>query len=494
MNTVRDLPWLDRLGGYVAGRWVTDLAAGASAVVNPATLEPLARLPNLGPRETAAAIEAADQACREGAPPAERRRWLEAIHDGLQASKDSFARLITLENGKPLPEAVAEVEYTCGFFQFFANHLDRLEPERLPGRMRGCEWTVVHRPAGVAALISPWNFPLAMLGKKLAPALGAGCGVVIKPAPQTPLSLIALCRLAEHAGVPPGWLNLVLGPAPPIGEMLCTHPAVRILSFTGSTATGRWLAAHAGPHLKRLTLELGGNAPFVVFEDAELESAVAALVANKFRAAGQTCVCANRVLVQESVAARFIAALAERVAGLRVGNGLDPSTDIGPLIHCTAWEKVNALVHDALARGAQRLVGERPLPAGLGPGAFYPPTLLTDITPDMRLWNEEIFGPVIAIRTFASETEAVTEANRTHCGLAAYVFSRDSQRLDRVAPRLRFGHVGLNTGAGPTPEAPFGGFGDSGFGREGGLEGLLEYCESQVLATAGSAPPNASVR
>lgn len=479
-----DSKLLDKRGGFIGGHWMGESAAGSFDVVNPATGEVLARLPDLGADESVAAITAAERSLCPGEPVSARRPWLEAIHDRLVQQREELARIITCENGKPLKEARVEVDYTCGFFRFFAEQMHRLEPDMLPARLRNCAWTVHHRPAGVAGLIAPWNFPLAMLGKKLAPALAAGCAVVIKPARQTPLSMIAMCRLAEEASLPAGRLNLVMGQARPIGETLCAHPAVRLISFTGSTEIGQWLAERSAPHLKRLTLELGGNAPFLVFEDANLEAAADGLVANKFRAGGQTCVCANRVLVHEAVAARFTTLVAERVSRLRVGNGLDPATDVGPLIDRAAYEKVTAHVQDALARGARRIVGGDPAPLDRDWGAFFPPTVLAGVTEGMRVCQEETFGPVVPIATFASEDEGIAAANRTCYGLAAYVFSGDGARLQRLLPRLEFGHVGLNTGTGPTPEAPFGGFKQSGFGREGGLDGLFEFCESQVVAQA----------
>jgi len=293
-----------------------------------------------------------------------------------------------------------------------------------------------------------------------------------------------LCRLAEKSGLPTGRLNVVVGEAGPIGETFCTHPAVRIISFTGSTEIGEWLATRSAPHLKRLALELGGNAPFIVFEDADLEAAADALMTNKFRVAGQTCVCANRVLVQQGVAATFTALVAQRVRKLRVGDGTDPASDLGPLIDRAQYEKVTAHIRDAIQRGAQRIVGHDPAPLTHDWGAFFPPTVLTGVTPDMLVCRDETFGPVIAIASFASEEEVVTAANETCYGLAAYVFTESTARLDHLASRLQFGHLGFNTGTGPTPEAPFGGFKRSGFGREGGLEGLVEFCESQVVARA----------
>jgi succinate-semialdehyde dehydrogenase/glutarate-semialdehyde dehydrogenase len=407
---------------------------------------------------------------------------LTEIAAGLLGHKEELARIITLEHGKPLKEGVVEVEYSAGFFTFFARSLDRIRPELLPERPRNLRWQVHHRPAGVAGLITPWNFPLAMLAKKLAPALGAGCGIVTKPASQTPLTAIALYELMHRIGLPAGRVNLVTGKAGPIGKVLCRHPAVRVISFTGSTEVGKLLAEGAAPYLKRMALELGGNAPFIVFDDADADQAAEALMANKFRAGGQTCVCTNRVYVQAGIAERFSRAVADRTARLKVGDGLSADTDIGPLIDRNGFDKVAAHVADALRRGATRLVGSDPPRPANDWAAFYPPTVLTGVTPEMLVCREETFGPVVAISRFSGELQVVELANSTPYGLAAYVFTCDAARAERVIARLRFGHVGLNTGTGPAPEAPFGGMKESGFGREGGIEGLLEFCETQVVA------------
>ncbi len=478
------LPFGAQPGGYIDGRWVCESTAGTTDVVNPATGEVLARLPMMGRDEAVAAVEAAARSLRVASPAMERRAWLTGIHDGLMSHREELGRLVTLEHGKPLKEGIGEVEYAAGFFRFFAEQIDTLEPEMLPGRIRNCRWTIHHRPAGVAGLITPWNFPLAMIGKKLAPAIAAGCAAVIKPAALAPLSTIALCGLAEQCGLPPGRLNVLVGKSGPIGDVLCSHPAVRIVSFTGSTEVGRLLIERTAPHIKRLAMELGGNAPFIVFDDTDIDPAADALIANKFRASGQTCVCTNRVYVQRGIAKAFIEAVRVRVEKLRAGDGLDPQVDIGPLIDRTAFDKVAEHVADAIARGATRLCGGDPPRPAHAWGAFYPPTLLVGVTPEMLVCREETFGPVVAVLTFDDEDRVVEAANATPYGLAAYVFTRDAARAARVISRLQFGHVGLNTGTGPAPEAPFGGMKQSGFGREGGHEGLLEFCETQVVASA----------
>jgi succinate-semialdehyde dehydrogenase/glutarate-semialdehyde dehydrogenase len=322
-----------------------------------------------------------------------------------------------------------------------------------------------------------------MMAKKLSAAIAGGCAVVAKPAELTPLSMIALWNLiADEADHPPGRLNLVMGPPAPIGRVMCAHPAVRVISFTGSTEVGRMLMAQSAPQLKRLALELGGNAPFIVMDDADLSRAVDALMASKFRCAGQTCVCANRVYVQRGIAGRFIEAVAERVRKLRVGDGLDPQTDIGPLINRAGFEKAARHVHDALGRGARRIVGEDQSPPEQEWGCFYRPAVLVGLKADMLIAQEETFAPVVAIGEFDTEDEVIDLANATPYGLACYLFTADPGRGQRMLERLHFGHAGLNSGTGPAPEAPFGGMKQSGFGREGGLEGLMEFCETQTIA------------
>jgi succinate-semialdehyde dehydrogenase/glutarate-semialdehyde dehydrogenase len=479
-------PLLPKISGYIGGNWAQARSGGTMPVTNRATGEHLADVPCMGEAEAASAVEAAATSQRTvSPPPQERREWLLALHQSLLENKAELARIITLEHGKPLKESQVEVEYAAGFQKFFAEQLKHLEAETLPEAIRNCRWVIHHRPAGVAGLITPWNFPLAMLAKKIAPALAAGCSVVLKPASITPLITIAVAGLFERIGLPTGRFNLVIGRAGPIAKVLCSHPAVRLISFTGSTEVGSELIRNTAPHVKRLSMELGGNAPFFVFEDADLAAAADQLMANKFRAGGQTCVCANRVYVHERIAAEFTEAMAERVRKLRVGDGLDPATDIGPLINRDAFDKVREHVQDALARGAERVVGDDPPRPQHDWGAFYPPTLLTGIEPNMRITQEETFGPVLPLATFKDEESVIEAANSTPFGLAAYVFTSDAERAKRVLPQVRFGHVGLNTGTGPTPEAPFGGMKQSGFGREGGVEGLLEFCETQTVAAAG---------
>jgi len=478
-------PLIPQCAGFIGGRWGAS-SPDLAAIRNPATGDLLAQVPNLGPEETRRAVQAAELSLQSPAGAPDRRAWLAGTAERLTAARDELARLITLENGKHFKEAQTEVDYAAGFFRFFAGQLDRLEPETLPHVIRGCRWTTYRRPAGVVGLITPWNFPVAMLAKKVSAALAAGCAFIARPSELTPLSAIALCRVLEQAWVPAGRANLVLGPAPGIVEVFCEHPAVRLISFTGSTEVGRRLMAASAPQVKRLALELGGNAPFIVFADADLEAAVTGLLASKFRANGQTCVCTNRVYVQSPVREAFESAVTRHVRALRVGDGMDPATDLGPLINRAACDKVRAHGQDAIERGARRLVGDDPPRPVNDWGAFYPPTVLTGVTPTMRVCTEETFGPIVSIASFNDEEEVVRAANATCHGLAAYVFGRDRTRLARVVAQLEFGHVGVNTGAGPTPEAPFGGMKQSGFGREGGVDGLLEFCEAQVTAEPAS--------
>jgi len=452
-------------------------------VHNPATGELLSCLPNMSEMETIDAVNRARASLKSPPSSTVQRKWLTSVTSLLRTHQDELARIITLEQGKPLVESAAEVSYAAGFFEFYADQLEHLAPQTLKRPGGGSTWTVYRRPVGVVGVITPWNFPLAMLAKKVAAAMAAGCSVVAKPSELTPLSAVALWSLFRQAGIPAGLMNLVIGDPEPIGKVLCEHPAVRMISFTGSTATGRWLIRESAGQVKRLALELGGNAPFIVFEDANLEAAVDSLIANKFRAGGQTCVCTNRVLVHREVDDAFTELLIDRVCKLRVGNGMEAGIDIGPLINRAAFNKVVLHVHDALQKGARRLFGREVSPPVEDWGCFFPPTVLRDVKNEMLVWREETFGPVLAVRTFEDESQAIEMANDTIHGLAAYVFTQDADRAQRVTCQLDFGHVGLNTGSGPTPAAPFGGMKQSGFGREGGLEGLFEFCELQTVVS-----------
>ncbi len=468
--------------GYIGGQWAGADSGTALAVTNPATGEELARVPNMGRAETDRAIACAAESVGWEEPADLRKQRLLDLCDRMEKRKQELGRIITLEHGKVISQGIGEVEYAIGFFRFFAEALETVHGYSLEKTVKNCRWQVRYRPAGVAGLIVPWNFPLGMLAKKLGAALAVGCSVVIKPSILTPLSTIALCRLLEESGFPPGRINAITGKARPIAEALYSHPAVRILSFTGSTEIGKELIRNSAAGVKRLSLELGGNAPFIVFEDADLERAADELMGNKFRGSGQTCVCANRVYVHQAVSKAFEKAVTDRVKRMKTGNGMDPQTEIGPLINREGLDKVAQHVQDAVSRGARLLAGgvaDRPEQDW---GCFYPPTVLAGVHHGMQVFQEETFGPVIAISEFSGEEEVIQKANDTCYGLAAYVFSGSSRRLERISKRLMFGHVGLNTGTGPTPEAPFGGMKESGFGREGGIEGLHEFIEIQTAA------------
>lgn len=474
-------PLLTTTHGSITGPWCTADSQKMMTVINPATGETIAIVPVMGRTETTRAVDAAAQALAVPASIEQRQQWLIQLADLITEHRAELGRIITHEHGKPLAEAQGEADYAASFFRYYAGVVHHLKPKLLADRPRNHSWTVYYRPAGVVALITPWNFPLAMLAKKFSAALAADCCSVIKPSSKTPLSMIALFSLIEQIGLPPGKANLVLGPAGEISDVLCEHPAVRVISFTGSTAVGKKLIANTAPHLKRLALELGGNAPFIVFGDANVDRAVDQLMSNKFRGAGQTCVCANRVYVQKSIVDEFSEMLTARVNALRVGNGMDDGVTMGPLIDHTAVEKVKRHVDDAIARGARCLTNSEPVSSQLNTGNFYPPTVLRGVTAEMQCVNDETFGPIVPIIEFESEAEVVEAANRTEFGLAAYVFTSDSERAARVIPLLKFGHVGYNTGSGPTAEAPFGGMKHSGFGREGGLEGLHDFIETQTV-------------
>jgi succinate-semialdehyde dehydrogenase/glutarate-semialdehyde dehydrogenase len=477
---IHESPLLAQLSGYLSGAFLP--ATGASLIVNdPATGLKIASLPSFGERETRDAISASERALILPTSLAKRKEWLERIADAHVRHRETLAQIITKENGKPISEARGEVDYSATFYADCARRINCLAPRVLQLQSKNHQWTVYARPAGVAGLIVPWNFPLAMLAKKAAAALAAGCPIVVKPSEKTPLSSIALFHIFHEAGVPPGMAHLVFGDAQAIGKALCQHPAVRVISFTGSTAVGKLLSVQAAPHVKRMALELGGNAPFIVFEDADLGHAASELMTNKFRCSGQTCVCTNRVYVHSKIASAFGKLLASKVSALKVGPGADPSTQVGPLIDREGFDKVQDLVADALQSGASALAGGPTKIAAGDTGRFYPPTVLADVKSEARCLKEELFGPVILLVRFDNDEEVIHAANDTEYGLAAYVFTQSAERADSVITQLRFGHVGLNTGTGPTAEAPFGGMKQSGLGREGGDEGIFEFIELQTV-------------
>jgi succinate-semialdehyde dehydrogenase/glutarate-semialdehyde dehydrogenase len=467
---------------YIDGAWV---GTPAMAVIDKATGEEITRVPDMGAKETNAAIEAAHRAFKPWAARLAKdrskilRRWYELIIEHA----DELALLLTKEQGKPLAEAKGEILYGAGFVELFAEEAKRVYGETIPSHKADARIVVMKQPVGVVAAITPWNFPSAMITRKVSPALAVGCTVVVKPAEDTPLSALALAELAERAGLPKGVLNVVTAKNPvPIGEAMTSNPRVRMVTFTGSTEVGKILMAQAAGTVKRVGMELGGNAPFIVFDDADLDKAVAGAMASKFRNAGQTCVCANRILVQDSVYDAFAEKLVDAVRGLKVGPGTEAGVTVGPLINADAVKKVSEHVADAVKKGAKVVVGGKPHALGR---TFYEPTILTEVTPDMRVSCEETFGPVAPLFRFATEAEAIRMANDTPFGLAAYFFARDIGRCWRVAEALEYGIVGVNEGITSTEIAPFGGFKESGVGREGSHHGIDEFVEIKYTLMGG---------
>jgi succinate-semialdehyde dehydrogenase/glutarate-semialdehyde dehydrogenase len=462
------------------GKWVSADNGMTFAVRDPATGSLLAEVPDCGAPETRRAIAAAAAALPawQALPAKQRAQVLQRWFVLINANADDLAQLITAEGGKPLSEARGEVTYGASFVEWFAEEGKRTYGETIPATAVDKRLVVIKQAIGVCAAITPWNFPLAMITRKVAPALAAGCTVVVKPAEQTPLTALALAVLAEEAGFPPGVFNVLTGDPVAIGGELTASPVVRKLSFTGSTEVGRLLMAQCAPTIKKLSLELGGNAPFIVFDDADVDAAVNGALIAKYRNTGQTCVCANRILVQSGVYEEFAQKLAVRAGQLTVGAGIEEGVAQGPLIDDAALAKVEAHVADALTKGARVLCGGARHARG---GNFYQPTVLADVTPDMQVACEETFGPVAPLFRFASEAEAVAMANDTEFGLAAYFYSRDVARCWRVGEALEYGMVGVNTGLISNEVAPFGGVKQSGIGREGSKYGIEEYLDIKYL-------------
>jgi len=465
---------------FSGGKWITADSGTTFAVRDPATGAVLANVPNCGAAETQRAIAAADAALpawRE-LPAKGRAQVLQRWFAAINRNADDLAQMITAECGKPLAEAKGEVAYGASFVEWFAEEGKRAYGETIPATLADKRLVVIKQAIGVCAAITPWNFPLAMITRKVAPALAAGCTVVVKPAEQTPLTALALAALAAEASFPAGVFNVLTGDPVAIGGELTTSPVVRKLSFTGSTEIGRLLMAQSAPTIKKLSLELGGNAPFIVFDDADVDAAVDGALIAKYRNTGQTCVCANRILVQAGVYEEFATKLAARVGGLKVGAGNEEGVVQGPLIDAAGLAKVEAHVADALAHGARVLCGGARHARG---GNFFQPTVLADVTPAMRVAREETFGPVAPLFRFATEAEAVAMANDTEFGLAAYFYSRDIGRCWRVGEALEYGMVGVNTGLISNEVAPFGGVKQSGLGREGSKYGIEDYLEIKYL-------------
>ena len=469
---------------YIDGRWADADNGATFAVRNPATGEVLANVPDAGAAETRRAIAAAHAAwpAWRGRTGKERAGMLRRWYELMMAHSEDIARLMTAEQGKPLAEAKGEVVYGASFVEWFAEEAKRVYGDTIPSPAADKRLIVIKQPVGVCAAITPWNFPAAMITRKVAPALAAGCTVVVKPAEQTPLTALALAELAARAGFPAGVFNVVTGDPVAIGSELTANPVVRKLSFTGSTEVGRLLMAQCAGTIKKISLELGGNAPFIVFDDADIDAAVQGALASKYRNTGQTCVCANRLLVQDGVYDVFAAALAAEVRELKVGDGMEQGVAQGPLIDGQALRKVEEHVADALAKGARILTGGHRHHLG---GTFYEPTVIAGVTPDMQCAREETFGPVAPLFRFASEAEAIAMANATEFGLAAYFYSRDIARCFRVAEALEYGIVGVNAGIISNEVAPFGGVKQSGIGREGSKYGIEEYLEIKYLCLGG---------
>jgi succinate-semialdehyde dehydrogenase/glutarate-semialdehyde dehydrogenase len=469
---------------YVDGAWIQAKSGGAVQVDNPATGEIIGSVPKLGTAETRDAIEAANRAFPLWSKKTgkERAVVLRKWFDLMMENQEDLARLMTLEQGKPLTESRGEVAYAASFLEWFGEEAKRVYGDTIPGHQADKRIVVIKQPIGVVACITPWNFPLAMITRKAGPAIAAGCTVVLKPAAQTPFSALALAELAERAGVPKGVFNIVTGAAREIGGELTSNPIVKKLSFTGSTEIGKLLMAQCASTIKKLSLELGGNAPFIVFDDADLDAAVEGAVASKYRNTGQTCVCTNRLLVQEPVYDVFAEKLAAAVKKLKPAFGLEAEATQGPLIDNAAVEKVESHIRDAQAKGAKVLLGGHRHMLG---GRFFEPTILTDVTPAMAVAREETFGPVAPLFRFKTEADAVALANDTEFGLAAYFYGRDIARVWRVAEALEYGIVGINTGIISTEVAPFGGVKESGLGREGSKYGIDDYVEMKYLCLGG---------
>ncbi|KRS10842.1 succinate-semialdehyde dehydrogenase [Roseovarius atlanticus] len=470
---------LFRQAALIDGDWIE---RADMQVINPATGQVMGTMPDMTAEETERAILAAETAMRDWRTRthAARADLLMRWHDLVLEHTEDLAQILTAEQGKPLAESRGEVAYGASFIRWFAEEARRIDGAIIPSPVPSKKILAMKEPVGVCAIITPWNFPIAMITRKVAPGLAAGCTMVIKPSDFTPYSALALAVLSERAGIPKGVLNILTGRPEEIGKTLTASPVVRKLSFTGSTRVGALLAEQCAPTLKKLSLELGGNAPFIVFDDADLEAAVEGAMLSKFRNGGQTCVCANRILVQAGIHDAFVAALSERVDALKVGPGDAEGSDIGPMINAAAIKKITTHVEDALSKGARRSTAARELAAH-----YADPMVLTDATSDMQLASEETFGPVAPIFRFETEDEAIAFANGTPYGLAAYFYTRDLARAFRVGEELEFGIVALNTGVVSHAESPFGGVKASGLGREGAREGIEEYLETKAFHMGG---------
>jgi succinate-semialdehyde dehydrogenase/glutarate-semialdehyde dehydrogenase len=469
---------------YIDGEWRDAKSGGTIDVTNPADAGVIGTVPKMGAEETRAAIEAADRAwpAWRAKTAKERANILRDWFNRIMAAQEDLATLMTTEQGKPMAESRGEVAYGASFVEWFAEEAKRVYGDTIPPHQGDKRIVVAKQPIGVTASITPWNFPIAMITRKCAPALAAGCPVVIKPATETPYCALALAELGERAGIPKGVLNVITGPAKEIGGELTGNPTVRKLSFTGSTEVGKILMEQCAGTVKKVSMELGGNAPFIVFDDADIDAAVEGAIGCKFRNTGQTCVCANRILVHDKVYDEFAQKLTEKVKGLKVGSGFEEGVAQGPLIGPDALAKVEEHVADATSKGARIAAGGKRHELG---GTFYYPTVLTDVTPEMKVTEEETFGPVAPLYRFKSEEEAIELANATRFGLAAYFYARDLGRVWRVGEALEYGIVGINTGIISNEVAPFGGIKESGIGREGSKYGIEEFLEIKYMCMGG---------
>ena len=473
---------------YIDGRWVDADDKSTLDVINPVNQEIIGQVPNCGAEETNVAINAAAEAQKKWQkyPAKEKASILRKFYDLLCSNQDDLAKILTYEQGKPLAEAIGEIAYSASFIEWFAEEAKRVYGDLIPGHMHDRRTLVIKQPVGVVASITPWNFPSAMLARKVGPALATGCSLVCKPAKQTPFSALAFAYLAEEAGVPKGLLNVLTGNAQTIGKALTDSEVVRKLTFTGSTEIGKMLLKECANTVKRVSMELGGHAPFIVFEDADIEAAIQGAIAAKYRNSGQTCVCANRIYVHEDVYEEFSIGFTKEARKLKTGQGFDPSTDQGPLIDEAALAKVEEHVADAKNHGGQIALGGQPHKLG---GLFYEPTVIKDANDEMLVSYEETFGPVAPLFSFSSEEEVIERANNTPFGLASYFYTRDLAKSWRVSEQLEYGIVGLNTGIISTEMAPFGGIKESGMGREGSKYGIDDYLEIKYVSLAGIEEP-----
>jgi len=484
MNMTLNDPSLFRQQCYIDGQWTDAHSAQSISVINPANGMKIGEVPNMGAAEAKAAVDAAETAFKSWRHTTAKQRavMLRKLADLMIENQEDLAALMTLEQGKPLLESRGEIAYAASFFEWFAEEGKRMYGDVIPQHQSDRRIVVVKEPVGVCAAITPWNFPAAMITRKAGPALAAGCTIVIKPASATPFSALALCELAQRAGIPDGVINVITGSSSQIGGELTANSKVRKLTFTGSTEIGKILMRQCADTVKKISLELGGNAPFMVFDDADIDAAVDGAIQSKYRNSGQTCVCANRLLVQDGIYSEFCEKLALAVSEMKVGDGFGDNIQLGPLIDAAAVEKVEAHIHDAVGKGAKVAAGGSRHALG---GNFFSPTVLTDVKTDMAVANEETFGPLAPIFRFSSDDEAVKMANDTEFGLAAYLYTRDIGRIWRVSEAIEYGIVGINTGIISTEVAPFGGMKESGIGREGSKYGLDEFVEIKYLCMAG---------